>query len=81
MYPRKSKEEIANGSIDTLLMEVSAVLGTTKNIAETKSSKFYERLQGYVDSKEKAGGDKGEKKKKKAREMEYWPLIRVVRYD
>ena len=65
-----------------MLQAVSHLLGTKKSIAERDSSLFYTRLQHYVDSKEKiTQGDKKEKEKKKkgGREMEYWPLIKVVR--
>ena len=79
VYPRKTKEDIANSSIDNMLREVSHLLGTSKTIGETDSSRFYSRLQHYVDSKEKATGDKKGKKKER-RDLEFWPLIRVVRY-
>ncbi len=79
VYPQKSKETMANTSIEKLLQEVSHVLGTSKNIEDTDSLRFYQRLQHYVDSKEKSTGDKEKDKKKERREMEYWPLIRVVR--
>lgn len=58
---------------------VSRVLGTSKSISNSDSLKFYKDLQRYVDSKEKSTGAKGKDKEKKPREMEYWPLIRVVR--
>ena len=81
VYPRKTKEDIANSSIERMLQEVSHILGTSKNIEETDSLRFYKRLQHFVDSKEKSTGDKDkDKKKREKREMEYWPLIRVVRY-
>lgn len=85
VYPRKNKEDIANCTIDKLLQEVSHILGTTRNIKETNSMTFYKRLQAFVDSKEKSTGikekgkDKDKPKKKEKREMEFWPLIRVVR--
>lgn len=79
VYPAKSKEAMAKSSIEKMLAEVSHVLGTSKDIEETDSLRFYQRLQHYVDSKEKSTGDKEKDKKKERREMEYWPLIRVVR--
>ena len=81
VYPRKTKEDIANSSIGSMLQEVSHLLGSKKQFAETESLRFYNRLQHYVDSKEKVTSDKKEKdkKRKERREMEYWPLIRVVR--
>ena len=81
VYPKKTKEDIANSSIEKLLQEVSYILGSSKNIEETDSLRFYKRLQHFFDSKEKSTGDKEkDKKKREKREMEFWPLIRVVRY-
>lgn len=56
-------------------------LGTTRNLEADDPLLFYKKLQHYVDSKEKTSGKKedGEKEKKKPREMEFWPLIRMVR--
>lgn len=79
VYPRKTKEMIPQSSIQQLLAEVSHILGTSRDIEETDSSLFYQRLQRFVDSKEKSTGDKQKDKKKERREMEFWPLIRVVR--
>lgn len=80
VYPRKTKEDIANSSIEKLLQEVSSILGSSKKIEENDSSRFYKRLQYFVDSKEKSTGDKEkDNKKRERREMEFWPLIRVVR--
>lgn len=57
---------------------VKALLGTTKKIVETESLRFYRKLQKYVDSNEKTEKLKpGEKRPPK--EMEYWPLIKVVK--
>lgn len=79
VYPKKTKEDIANSSIQKLLQDVSHILGKSKDIEETDSLRFYKRLQHYVDSKEKSTGDKDKDKKKGPREMEFWPLIRVVK--
>jgi len=53
-------------------------LGITREIIETDSLRFYRKLQKYVDSNEKtekvAPGEKIPPK-----EMEYWPLIKVVK--
>lgn len=80
VYPKKTKEDIANSSIDDLThhRDVVDLLGSSKTIKESDSLRFYKRLQHYVDSKEKSTGDK-EKDRKKTRSMEYWPLIKVVR--
>lgn len=83
VYPRKTKEDLANSNIETMLREVSHVLGGSRNIGETDSLKFYKKLQRFVDSKEKSTGnkdrDKDKDKKNERKEMEFWPLIRVVR--
>jgi hypothetical protein len=76
VYPQKTKEEIAKSNIRDLMREpaVRHVLGTTKTVEEARSDRFYRILQTYVDSKEKSTDDKKQKK-----EMEYWPLIKVVK--
>lgn len=80
VYPRKTKEEIANTSIDTMLREVSSLLGSKIPITEHDPARFYSRLQHYVDSKEKATGDKKEKRKdRRDSDREVWPLIRKVK--
>ena len=80
VYPRKTKEDIAKGSVESLLSEVSHVLGTTRDVKESDSLRFYKKLQRFVDSQEKATGLKDKDNKRKERkEMEFWPLIRVVR--
>ena len=80
VYPKKTKEDISNSSIEQMLREVSHVLGKTRTIAEDDSLIFYRHLQHFVDSKEKSTGKK-DKDKKEVRETELWPLIKVVRYD
>lgn len=81
VYPRKTKEDIANSNVATMLREVSSVLGSTRDVKERDSLLFYKKLQHFVDSKEKATGlkGKGTDKKNERKEMEFWPLIRVVR--
>lgn len=80
VYPHKTREELANSNVATLLREVSNVLGSNREIKETDSLLFYKKLQHFVDSKEKSTGSKNkDKEKKERREMEFWPLIRVVR--
>ena len=79
VYPRKTKEDLAKTDVATLLREVSNVLGSSKDIKETDSLLFYKKLQQFVDSKEKSTGNQDKDKKKERREMEFWPLIRVVR--
>ncbi len=79
VYPRKTKEDIANSNVETMLREVSHVLGSSRDIKETDSLLFYKKLQHFVDSKEKSTGNKDKDKKKERKDMEFWPLIRVVR--
>lgn len=69
---------MAQSTVEQLMRHppVRDVLGTTKKISHRHSETFYQRLQHYVDSKEK-NGDKGEKGAKQA--MEFWPLIKVVK--
>lgn len=79
VYPRKTKEDIAKSSIQTMLREVSHILGKSRDIHESDALVFYRKLQSFVDSKEKSTGNKDKDKKKERKEMEVWPLIRVVR--
>ncbi|KIX00086.1 uncharacterized protein Z518_10223 [Rhinocladiella mackenziei CBS 650.93] len=84
VYPTLTKEEMEHVPIERLLQhENVACLGTTRNLESDDSLTFYKKLQHYVDSKEKSSATKEKpdfrEKKKKPREMEFWPLIRVVR--
>ncbi|KAI9870035.1 MAG: hypothetical protein M1823_008870, partial [Watsoniomyces obsoletus] len=54
-------------------------LGTERKLDSDDASMFYRKLQHYVDSKEKSTGKDKNDKEKKTREMEFWPLIKVVR--
>ncbi|KAH7416967.1 Dynamin family-domain-containing protein [Cadophora sp. MPI-SDFR-AT-0126] len=82
VYPSWTKEEIARSSTADLMQEecVKNVLGTIKKIEKSQPEYFYRALQSYVDSKEKSTEDKSKKKDKgEKRQMEFWPLIKVVR--
>jgi hypothetical protein len=82
VYPRMTKEEMENITVDRLMQHDNvACLGTTRDIESDDPMMFYKKLQRYVDSKEKTNGlkEKANKKDSKPREMEFWPLIRVVR--
>ncbi|KAK4947818.1 hypothetical protein LTR10_013326 [Elasticomyces elasticus] len=81
VYPKLTKEEMEKVPIERLLAHDNvACLGTTRTIEADDAMVFHKKLQQYVDSKEKGGvKEKGEKEKKKPGEMEFWPLIRVVR--
>lgn len=82
VYPKLTKEEMEKVPIERLMEHDNvACLGTTRTIEADDALVFYKKLQQYVDSKEKNSAlkEKGEKEKKKPWEMEFWPLIRVVR--
>jgi hypothetical protein len=83
VYPQKTKDELAASSIETLMRDpaVKNVLGTTKKVEKGESSSLYRTLQLYVDSKEKSTETKKKKEKEKGekKQMEFWPLIKVVR--
>ncbi|KAL8946392.1 MAG: hypothetical protein Q9222_007207 [Ikaeria aurantiellina] len=81
VYPKKTKDDLANSDIPSLLREVSHVLGKSREISESDSLLFYRKLQKFVDSQEKTPGnkDKDTERKPRPKEMEFWPLIKVVR--
>lgn len=84
VYPKLTKEDISDSSVEALMKHrnVSGLLGSSRSIEETECPTFYRKLQSFVDSKEKttkSEKDKSEKEKSKPREMEFWPLIKVVR--
>ena len=76
VYPRKTREMLAVGSPEAFAREtrVRSILGTVKHLKQSSASEIYQQLQRYVDSKEKTAGTK-----RADVEMEFWPLIKVVR--
>jgi hypothetical protein len=72
MLQKSSVSELMNHA------NVQNVLGGKREIVESDSLLFYDRLQFFVDSKEKTRAKK-DKDKKQPKEMEFWPLIKVVR--
>lgn len=76
VYPAWTRTMLSECTINRLLSDdnVSNVLGTTKMISDSSAAAFYNELQKFVDSKEKIS-----KKGKEVRQMEFWPLIKVVR--
>ncbi|EAW16751.1 LOW QUALITY PROTEIN: uncharacterized protein NFIA_000950 [Aspergillus fischeri NRRL 181] len=80
VYPKLTREMLQNSSVEQLMRHpnVQNVLGSKREIAESDSLRFYKKLQFFVDSKEKTTGEK-DKDKKPARDLEFWPLIKVVR--
>ncbi|KAF2471415.1 uncharacterized protein BDR25DRAFT_223354 [Lindgomyces ingoldianus] len=85
VYPRKTKDMLRDCTVAGLMAERSVlnVLGATRKINKARPDFFYQELQKYVDSKEKATKEDKEKKKDKNKkeipQMEYWPLIKVVK--
>ncbi|KAL9618945.1 MAG: hypothetical protein Q9160_006409 [Pyrenula sp. 1 TL-2023] len=83
VYLKMTKEDMSNSSVDQLMRHGNVVklFGSTKEFSMDDAGDFYKKLQFYVDSKEKTSGDKRKEngKKKPPREMEFWPLIKVVR--
>lgn len=82
VYPKIHKDELDKWTVERLMGETAVlnVLGTTKSINRTRSEPFYTELQKYVDSKEKVTGKKDNEQNKQSKfQMEYWPLIKVVR--
>ena len=86
VYPKLPRDTLNQYKVSDLMTktDVLSVLGTTKTIEAAQASIFYQQLQHYVDSREKCnkkgrGNDGGRTKTTKITEMEYWPLIKVVR--
>lgn len=80
VYPKFTREMLQNSSVEQLMRHPNFqnMLGSKREIAESNSLRFYKKLQFFVDSKEKTTGKK-DKDKKPARDLEFWPLIKVVR--
>ena len=77
-----TKEDLARASIQQLLQHKNArVLGTVRDIESKEAPDFYQQLQRYVDSKEKTRRGMGRPANgtKPVKQVEYWPLIKVVR--
>ena len=84
VYPKLTKEDLAHTSVEHLMAHENIVcLGSLQIIRSQDSLAFYKKLQAYVDSKEKTSQEKASKEKtgkdKQPQQMEFWPLIRVVR--
>ncbi|KAH3977063.1 hypothetical protein HBI56_016220 [Parastagonospora nodorum] len=84
VYPKRTRDSLNECTVESLMSErsVLAILGTTNKINSACPNSFYQQLQRYVDSKEKVtkkGKTKGSDKPKKSFEMEYWPLVKVVK--
>jgi hypothetical protein len=84
VYPKKTKDDLAKSSVESLMEDPSVkhLFGTTREIHCSTAKVFHAELQRYVDSKEKSTVEDGKnkKEKKEKRGMEFWPLIRVVKF-
>lgn len=80
VYPKYTHEMLTKTTAEKLLKHpaVQKVLGGKKDIADSNPAAFYKHLQSYVDSKEKTTGAEN-KSARTSTEIEYWPLIKVVR--
>lgn len=80
VYPQKTREMLAQANPENLANEpaVRDILGTTKLLKNATAKELYQRMQHYVDSKEKSTGPV-DNRKRVGVPMEYWPLIKVVR--
>lgn len=77
-----TKEDLAGASVDRLIQHKNArVLGTVLDLDAKEAPTFYEQLRRYVDSKEKTRRGMGRPASgaKPVKQVEYWPLIKVVR--
>lgn len=82
VYPMIHKDRLATYTVEKLMEKTAVlnVLGTTKRIHRPRAGPFYAELQEFVDSKEKVTGKKDKNHQKQHNnQMEFWPLIKVVR--
>jgi hypothetical protein len=86
VYPKLPRDTLNQYKVSDLMAktDVLSILGTTKTIETAQASSFYQQLQHYMDSREKCnkkgrGIDGSRTKTTENTEMEYWPLIKVVR--
>ncbi|KAH9867685.1 hypothetical protein IAQ61_008279 [Plenodomus lingam] len=81
VYPDIPRDSIGDCTVPNLMAKpsIATILGSTKRIAAAVSGRFYNKLQKYVDSREKVTKKNKDKDKKTAFQMEYWPLIKVVK--
>ena len=80
VYPKLTKDDMKNATVDRLMQHGNVnCLGTERKLESDDSLVFYKKVQYYVDSKEKSTAKDKNDTEKKTREMEFWPLIKVVR--
>ncbi|KAB5535269.1 hypothetical protein GE09DRAFT_1250371 [Coniochaeta sp. 2T2.1] len=73
VYPKLTKEMIERSDPESLANDpvVRHALGTTMNFQATTARILYRKVQNYVGSREKSAAA--------SQNMEFWPLIKVVR--
>ncbi|KAI1078414.1 hypothetical protein F5B20DRAFT_228531 [Whalleya microplaca] len=87
VYPNLTKERLVKTDARTLTNDpaVRKVLGTTKRIYSDNADTFYEGIEQFVDSKVNKTvieeSDDESEEDDKTRQMELWPLIKVVRIN
>ncbi|KAI8943413.1 hypothetical protein NX059_001425 [Plenodomus lindquistii] len=83
VYPDIPRDTLGECTVPRLMARpaIAEILGATKKIACAMPGRFYNDLQSYVDSKEKVTKKSKDKSKEKSTgtQMEYWPLIKVVK--
>lgn len=84
VYHKLTKDDLTRTSVEKLMRnkKVQSLLGNSKTFCTSEARPFYDKLQLYVDSKEK-GTEKLDKNGNVAnnqpRPFESWPLIKVVK--
>ncbi|KAJ8112549.1 hypothetical protein OPT61_g5104 [Boeremia exigua] len=72
VHPKIARDKLGDCTMAQLMSEEGLnALGTTQHISSSSAKEFYQQLQKFVDNKGKI--DKTEP------QMEYWPLIKVVK--
>jgi hypothetical protein len=86
VYPTIPRDAVHNCTVFGLMTRavVSDVLGSIRRLQASQADLFHQQLQKYVDSKEKVNNnskdhDARTKGMANNAEMEYWPLIKVVK--
>jgi GTPase SAR1 family protein len=78
VYHKHTKESLQRSTIEQLMNvpSIKPILGTVRRINSRDCASFYQRLQHYVDSQQNLNNKKSNQPK---RELQLWPLIKVVR--
>jgi GTPase SAR1 family protein len=78
VYHKHTKESLQRSTTDQLMNvpSIKPILGTVRRINSRDCASFYQRLQHYVDSQQNLNNKKSNQPK---RELQLWPLIKVVR--